>query len=82
MLQSMTGFGSAGIETEKLAVSVEIKTLNSKFSDIYCRLPKAFSNREIEIRNWNTTRPLRKWERFAPLRIFPFRTMAGEKEVR
>lgn len=51
MLQSMTGFGTASVETEKIAISVEIKTLNSKFSDIYCRIPKAFSNREIEIRN-------------------------------
>ncbi len=51
MLQSMTGFGSATIETDKMAVSVEIKTLNSKFSDIYCRLPRSFSNREIEVRN-------------------------------
>jgi uncharacterized protein (TIGR00255 family) len=51
MLQSMTGFGSAALETDKMAVSVEIKTLNSKFSDIYCRLPRSFSNREIEVRN-------------------------------
>lgn len=51
MLQSMTGFGSATLETDKMAVSVEIKTLNSKFSDIYCRLPRSFSNREIEVRN-------------------------------
>ena len=51
MLQSMTGFGSATLETDKMALSVEIKTLNSKFSDIYCRLPRSFSNREIEVRN-------------------------------
>jgi uncharacterized protein (TIGR00255 family) len=51
MLQSMTGFGSAALENEKMAVSVEIKTLNSKFSDIYCRVPRSFSSREIEIRN-------------------------------
>ena len=47
----MTGFGAATLETDKLAVAVEIKTLNSKFSDVYCRLPRSFSNREIEIRN-------------------------------
>ncbi|MCA0365357.1 MAG: YicC family protein [Bacteroidetes bacterium] len=51
MIQSMTGFGSASIETDKIGISVEIKTLNSKFTDTYCRLPRAFSNREIEIRN-------------------------------
>lgn len=47
----MTGFGSASIETDKIGISVEIKTLNSKFTDTYCRLPRAFSNREIEVRN-------------------------------
>jgi uncharacterized protein (TIGR00255 family) len=51
MLQSMTGFGSVTVETEKMTVSVEVKTLNSKFSDVYCRIPRGFSNREIEIRN-------------------------------
>lgn len=51
MLHSMTGFGSSSLENKKLAIQVEIKTLNSKFSDIYCRIPKSFSNREIEIRN-------------------------------
>ncbi|NBA84904.1 YicC family protein [Emticicia sp. CRIBPO] len=51
MLQSMTGFGSAVLDTTKLSISVEVKTLNSKFSDIYCRMPRSFSNREIDIRN-------------------------------
>ena len=51
MLQSMTGFGSAVLDTEKVSISVEVKTLNSKFSDIYCRMPRSFSNREIDIRN-------------------------------
>ncbi len=51
MLQSMTGFGSVQKETSKQTISVEIKTLNSKFTDIYCRLPKSLSSREIDIRN-------------------------------
>ncbi len=51
MLQSMTGFGSVQKETPKHTLSVEIKTLNSKFTDIYCRLPKSLSSREIDIRN-------------------------------
>lgn len=51
MLQSMTGFGSVQKETPKQTISVEIKTLNSKFTDIYCRLPKSLSSREIDIRN-------------------------------
>ncbi|MBX2953423.1 MAG: YicC family protein [Leadbetterella sp.] len=51
MLQSMTGFGSVQKETGKQTISVEIKTLNSKFTDIYCRIPKSLSSREIDIRN-------------------------------
>ncbi|WP_338870743.1 YicC/YloC family endoribonuclease [Spirosoma sp. SC4-14] len=50
MLKSMTGFGSATIETGSLSVTAEIKTLNSKFLDIYCRLPRQFSDKEIELR--------------------------------
>lgn len=51
MLQSMTGFGSATVENAKISVTVEIKSLNSKFFDIYCRIPRTYSEREIEIRN-------------------------------
>jgi len=51
MLKSMTGYGVANIESESINVTVEIKTLNSKFLDIYCRVPRNYSEREIEIRN-------------------------------
>lgn len=47
----MTGFGSVQTEITKQTIIVEVKTLNSKFTDIYCRMPKNFSSREIEIRN-------------------------------
>lgn len=50
MLQSMTGFGTVQKETPKQTIVVEIKTLNSKYTDIFCRIPKNFSTREIEIR--------------------------------
>ncbi|WP_266364979.1 YicC/YloC family endoribonuclease [Tellurirhabdus rosea] len=51
MLKSMTGFGSATQEAEGLTVTAELKTLNSKFLDIYCRIPKQYSDKEIELRN-------------------------------
>ncbi|UTA69780.1 MULTISPECIES: YicC/YloC family endoribonuclease [Emticicia] len=51
MLQSMTGFGAATLENTKISVTVEIKSLNSKFFDIYCRIPRGYSEREVEIRN-------------------------------
>ncbi|WP_337040518.1 YicC/YloC family endoribonuclease [Emticicia sp. 17c] len=51
MLQSMTGFGSTTLENAKISVTIEIKSLNSKFFDIYCRIPRGYSEREVEIRN-------------------------------
>jgi len=50
MLKSMTGFGNATIDTEGLSVTAEVKTLNSKFLDIFCRMPRQFSDKEIELR--------------------------------
>lgn len=47
----MTGFGTASVESDALTVAVEIKTLNSKFLDIYCRIPRQYSELEIDIRN-------------------------------
>jgi len=46
----MTGFGNATVEAGGLAVTAEVKTLNSKFLDIHCRLPRQFSDKEIELR--------------------------------
>lgn len=46
----MTGFGNATVETNGLSVTAEVKTLNSKFLDIYCRMPRQFSDKEIELR--------------------------------
>jgi uncharacterized protein (TIGR00255 family) len=51
MLKSMTGFGRSVTEEEGFTVTVEIKTLNSKQTDIYCRLPRSLSSKEIDIRN-------------------------------
>ncbi|MCL6260331.1 YicC family protein [Aquiflexum sp. TKW24L] len=51
MIKSMTGFGLAGFEGDNYVVSVEVKTLNSKFLDLSIRSPKQFSDKELEIRN-------------------------------
>ena len=51
MLQSMTGFGSASFENDKIAITADVKTLNSKFTDIFCRMPKTFSDKEVELRS-------------------------------
>lgn len=47
----MTGYGQARFEDDQYAISVEIKTLNSKFLDVNIRLPKAFNDKEIPLRN-------------------------------
>lgn len=51
MIKSMTGYGLAGFEDDTFILSVEVKTLNSKFLDLSIRSPKQFSEKESEIRN-------------------------------
>ncbi len=51
MIQSMTGFGKAKFETNEFQIKIEIKCLNSKYTDIYCKIPKFLFSKEIEIRN-------------------------------
>ncbi len=47
----MTGYGLASLEDNNFIISVEVKTLNSKFLDLSIRSPKQFSDKELEIRN-------------------------------
>lgn len=47
----MTGYGKAQAERNNTVVTIEIKTLNSKFMEMNLRLPKAYSEKEMEIRN-------------------------------
>jgi len=54
MIYSMTGFGKSQKEIQDLQIRVEVKSLNSKFTDIFCRVPKSLSAKEIEIRNYLT----------------------------
>jgi uncharacterized protein (TIGR00255 family) len=51
MIQSMTGFGKIITELPGKKISVEIKSLNSKQLDINTRIPNAYRDKEIEIRN-------------------------------
>lgn len=50
MIKSMTGFGKSIIETKTGKTTIEIKTLNSKQSDINCRIPSTYKIYEVEIR--------------------------------
>ena len=51
MLKSMTGFGQCSLDDGQIQITAEVKSLNSKFLDLNLRLPKVFSDKEIEVRN-------------------------------
>ena len=51
MLKSMTGYGSSHLSNDEVTINIEVKTLNSKYLDLNFRLPRAFSEKEIELRN-------------------------------
>lgn len=51
MILSMTGFGKSTVEIPNKKITVEIKSLNSKQLDLSARVPAAFREKELEIRN-------------------------------
>lgn len=51
MIKSMTGFGQSSSDDGQSQLYIEVKSLNSKFLDLNLRLPKAFSDKEMEVRN-------------------------------
>lgn len=51
MIYSMTGFGKASVQLPLKKITVEIKSLNSKNLDLSVRLPQAYKEKELEIRN-------------------------------
>ena len=52
MIKSMTAFGRAKCENETKAVTVEIKSVNSRFFDCNVKLPRAYSALEERIRSY------------------------------
>jgi len=48
----MTGYGSAELADEKFSFKVEIKSLNSRYLDLNLKVPKEFSDKELEIKNY------------------------------
>ncbi|MDQ8054508.1 MAG: YicC/YloC family endoribonuclease [Pedobacter sp.] len=47
----MTGFGLATTDEENVKFVVEIKSLNSKFLELNIKLPRAYSDKELLLRN-------------------------------
>src|SRR6188768_3225712 len=50
MIRSMTGFGNAVAEFGNKTISVDIRSLNSKFFDLTLRVPSAYKEKDMEIR--------------------------------
>ncbi len=51
MIRSMTGFGNAVAEYGNKIITVEIKSVNSKFFDLSLRLPSAYKDKDLDIRS-------------------------------
>jgi uncharacterized protein (TIGR00255 family) len=51
MIKSMTGYGLASTDHENIKFSVEIKSLNSKFLELNLKLPRAYTEKELFLRN-------------------------------
>ncbi|PTS95060.1 YicC family protein [Pedobacter sp. HMWF019] len=47
----MTGYGLASTDHQNVKFAVEIKSLNSKFLELSLKLPRAFSEKELFLRN-------------------------------
>jgi uncharacterized protein (TIGR00255 family) len=47
----MTGYGLASTDHENVKISVEIKSLNSKFLELNLKLPRAYAEKELFLRN-------------------------------
>jgi uncharacterized protein (TIGR00255 family) len=50
MIRSMTGFGKATGASSKNSITVEIRSLNSKFLELGVRLPQVYKDRELDLR--------------------------------
>ena len=50
MAQSMTGFGRSKIKEGNVDLTVDIKTVNHRYLDIYVRMPRQFVFLEEKVR--------------------------------
>lgn len=51
MIKSMTGFGKGEGRLAGKVITIEVKSLNSKQSDIFMKLPSSYKSKEIDLRN-------------------------------
>lgn len=50
MILSMTGFGQSKCDHQGKVIRVEIKSLNARATEVRCKLPNAYRDREMELR--------------------------------
>ena len=50
MILSMTGFGQATSQYKDKKIQLEIKSLNGKTSDVRCRIPNSYKEKEVYLR--------------------------------
>ncbi|MDZ7682244.1 MAG: YicC/YloC family endoribonuclease [Fodinibius sp.] len=50
MITSMTGFGRGEASSDGIAVTVELKTVNSRYLDISLRLPQSIQEHELDLK--------------------------------
>ncbi len=55
MIQSMTGFGKATLQLPGKKITIEVKSLNSKGLDLNVRMPSAYREMELGLRNQIST---------------------------
>lgn len=72
----MTGFGQSSHDDSRVQINTEIKSLNSKFLDLNLRLPKIFSEKEMEVRNMISEK-LERGKVSVSIEYQPY----GEKEI-
>ncbi len=56
MLRSMTGYGYYEFQDEEIRISVEVKTVNHRYCDIYIRMPRQLTCFEDKVRTLITSR--------------------------
>lgn len=52
MARSMTGFGRAQAETESMFVSVELKSVNHRYFELYTRTPRSYGFLEEKVKSY------------------------------
>ncbi len=56
MVESMTGYGAHTVASKNYQITVELKSLNSKFIEHNLKIPRSYMKNEIALRNFLTTK--------------------------